>query len=724
MSLRVKSLLVALATMTVLLVIFLVATRLILTDSYTRLEQQDTTEHVARAVNALINEVEILSRTANDYAGWDDTYDFMESRDPDYLASNYVDSVFTNSRLNLVIIIDTQGQIVFTKGFDLEEVQETPIAPETLAAITQTPALLLPTHSMSSTMGIVLLPDGPMLIAAQPVLTSDNIGPTRGALLMGRAVTDGEVAQLSEVTQLKLSIQALSEPLPAAAQTAMAQISDQQPIVVQPLDEQTVQGYTQLNDINHQPALLLRVDRVREIYQQGQATLSFLVLVLILGGIVVGVVIAGLLEHTVILRLGQLNREVRAIGVSSDFHQRVSPQGKDELGQLASEINRMLDSLEDADRQLSQQQREAITLVDSIPAYAFFKDAAGRFILANQRFCAALRLSREEVAGKTDYDLYPAERAARYRADDVYVMERGETREVAEETVGSGASAVVLATLKVPLKDETGKVIGLIGLAFDITDRKRAAQELAVARDQALEALRFKSQLLAHVSHDLRTPISAILGFAEMLQAGIYGLPHQAQLEPLTRIIMSCNQLARMVSDLLDQSRLEAGKLALRLAPYAPGDLIESIKALAGLNAHSKGLELIGQIEVDVPPKILGDYERVHQIVLNLVDNAIRFTETGSVSVRFLRPDEAHYAIEVKDTGAGIALEEQAQVFEAFKQGSIQAKGRYKGIGLGLSIVKQLTALMGGQVELNSQLGQGTTFLITLPLSPETKEPA
>jgi PAS domain S-box-containing protein len=422
------------------------------------------------------------------------------------------------------------------------------------------------------------------------------------------------------------------------------------------------------------------------------------------------------------VRLGRLNREVHAIGVSRNLNQRVSPQGQDELGQMASEINRMLDSLENAERLLNQREREAITLLDSIPAFAFFKNAAGHYVVANQKFCEALNHTREEVAGKTDYDFYPAERAERYRADDVFVMEHGEIREVSEETVGREPNAVVLATKKVPLKDERGQVIGLIGLAFDITERKRIAQELAIARDQAVTALKFKSQLLANVSHDLRTPISAILGFAEMLQAGVYGPLQNQQTEPLTRIIINCQQLGRLVADLLDQSRLDTGKLVLHSGPFAPADLIESIRASSSLSAREKGLELVGQLDPDVPSPIIGDYERVQQVVLNLVDNAIRFTSQGSVTIQIAGWDSRHYALRVIDTGCGIASDEQAVVFEAFRQGSVQAQGRYRGLGLGLSIVQQLVTLMDGQVKLDSQVGHGSTFTVILPLVTGTKE--
>jgi PAS domain S-box-containing protein len=721
MSLRIKSLLVAMVTMVVLLIIFLVFTRLIVTSSYTQLEQADTAEHVARAANALRNELNTLARTANDYAAWDDSYNFMESHDPAYLDANYPETTFANNRLSLATIVDPHGEVVFARAFDLDQELETPVAPEILDAITHDPALLRPAQSITSTVGVLNLSTGPLLVAAQPILTNDGSGPSRGALLMGRALSAAEVQRLSEVTQLALTVLRPNDDPSPETQAAVGALSAQTPIVVQPVTELLVQGYTWVNDINGHPTLLLRVDRARGIYQQGQTTLSYLIVVLVIGGLTISMVLAGLLQYTVIRRLGRLNDEVRAIGASSDFSQRVSPQGRDELGQLAAEVNHMLDSLESTESELSQREREAITLLDSIPAYAFLKDAAGRYVMANQKFCDALHHTREEVAGKTDYNFYSPERAERYRADDLSVTLQGQTREVSEETIGEGPDAVVLATRKVPLFNEHGQVIGLIGLAFDITDRIRAAQELAEARDEALAAVRFKSQLLSNVSHDLRTPIGAIMGFAEMLEAGVYGPLQERQVNPVTRIILNSQQLGRMVSDLLDQSRLDAGKLVLRFRPFSPNDLVASIKAAGTLNAREKDLALVGLVDADVPETIVGDYERVHQVVLNLVDNAIRFTDEGTVMVHLRRWDTTQYVIVVSDTGRGIALEDQARVFEAFQQAGEPTTGRYKGLGLGLSIVKQLVTLMGGEVTLDSTPGMGTTFTIALPVTHATE---
>ncbi len=171
-----------------------------------------------------------------------------------------------------------------------------------------------------------------------------------------------------------------------------------------------------------------------------------------------------------------------------------------------------------------------------------------------------------------------------------------------------------------------------------------------------------------------------------------------------------------MVSDLLSQSRLEAGKQTLVNRPFALANLIDAIKTVATPIAQDKQLEFHCQIDSAAPTEVVGDYDRLSQIVLNLVDNALKFTEHGAIDLRVERPDAEHYAIVVSDTGQGIPADEQALVFEAFRQGTAPAQGRYKGVGLGLSIVKELTILMGGQISLTSQPGQGSIFTITLPV--------
>jgi signal transduction histidine kinase len=261
---------------------------------------------------------------------------------------------------------------------------------------------------------------------------------------------------------------------------------------------------------------------------------------------------------------------------------------------------------------------------------------------------------------------------------------------------------------------------GQIAIALEnahlFAERMRAERALALARDQALEASRLKSQLLANVSHDLRTPLGAILGHTEMLQRGIYGVLLDKQLSITQRIISNTTNLTEMVNKLLDEAQLEAGTLQLAISSFAPTELIEQLQTTVKVLAEAKGLQLSCHIAPDVPPNLSGDPDRLHQILTNLVGNAIKFTEQGAVKVHIYRPDKIHWAMQVSDTGPGIPAEAQSYIFEAFRQVDGTATRKHGGSGLGLSIVKQLTSMMGGQVMLESKIEQGSTFTILLPL--------
>ncbi|MGC9468675.1 MAG: sensor histidine kinase [Anaerolineae bacterium] len=249
-----------------------------------------------------------------------------------------------------------------------------------------------------------------------------------------------------------------------------------------------------------------------------------------------------------------------------------------------------------------------------------------------------------------------------------------------------------------------------------------ANQQLAQANERLRELDRLKSRFISMVSHELRTPLSAIQGFSEMLLAGVYGPLAERQRTALGRITDNTQQLLHLVSDLLDRARIEAGQLTLHNAPFSPAGLVEDIRSTLDVLARSKGLMLTTEIAPDLPDELYGDEGRLRQIMVNLVNNAIKFTEVGDVRVRLYRPnhgagtDEALWAISVSDTGPGIAEGDRTRIFDPFRRVDDSATREHLGVGLGLSIVKELTELMGGEIQLTSMLGEGSTFVVTLPL--------
>ncbi len=267
-----------------------------------------------------------------------------------------------------------------------------------------------------------------------------------------------------------------------------------------------------------------------------------------------------------------------------------------------------------------------------------------------------------------------------------------------------------------PLYDQRKLPTGHLVVLRNITEIKEAEQALTRARDQALEASRLKTELLAKVSHELRTPLSAILGFAEMLQAGAYGPLSKEQVWITQKIVGSGYDLSYLVNDLLLQAQLEAGNLKLHPTLFAPTSLLAEVETKMQVLAQTKGLVLNTEIAPDLPTTVAGDLARLRQIMVNLVANAIKFTEEGTVQVSLFCPDPAHWTIRVSDTGPGIPRAAQTFIFEPFGQVDGSMTRKYGGAGLGLAIVKELVTLMGGRVELDSEEGRGSTFTITLPL--------
>jgi len=244
-------------------------------------------------------------------------------------------------------------------------------------------------------------------------------------------------------------------------------------------------------------------------------------------------------------------------------------------------------------------------------------------------------------------------------------------------------------------------------LRLEVAERQQA-------QERALEASRFKSQILANVSHDSRTPLSTIMLYTESMQHGYYGPITEKQATRLEGIMTSANQLLSFINNLLDEAQLNSGTIKLNPVPFSPEPLLRDVSFVLGPQAERKGLTLTFDIDPAVPANIMGDTERLKQVVLNLIDNAIKFTDHGGISVRLANRDDKQVVLTITDTGRGIPKEAQSHIFDAFWQVDGKVKGH--GVGLGLSIVKQIITLMGGTIDVASELDQGTTFTVVLPL--------
>jgi signal transduction histidine kinase len=254
---------------------------------------------------------------------------------------------------------------------------------------------------------------------------------------------------------------------------------------------------------------------------------------------------------------------------------------------------------------------------------------------------------------------------------------------------------------------------------YDYTkDRFANIGTVTVFRDFTREAEveKLKSTFVAIVSHELRTPLNAILGYSEMFKEAVYGPMNDKQVNMAERIMKNTQRLLGLINDLLDQAQMEAGKLTIQMAPVRPAELLENLHSVMDQIAHDKNLKLTSEIDDNLPEVLNGDGARLHQILLNLVNNGIKFTEQGTVHVRLFCPNGNKWGIQVSDTGSGIPESELPYIFDTFRQVEGTATRVHGGFGLGLSIVKQLVHLMNGDINVKSKLDAGSMFTITLPL--------
>ncbi len=258
----------------------------------------------------------------------------------------------------------------------------------------------------------------------------------------------------------------------------------------------------------------------------------------------------------------------------------------------------------------------------------------------------------------------------------------------------------------------TGHVITLI----DISEQKQAEEQLRHAHQEALEANRMKTLLLAGISHDLRTPLGAIMGYAEMIQTGVLGVVSENQRHAALEILDSTNQLLVFVNNLINQAQIETGRVVIKDGTFDTSELVEAVESTVSFTAKKKGLALNTEIDPALPVEIHGDPYWLKQILLNLASNAVKFTDNGYVKIYFSKQDMEHWAIHVTDSGIGIASDSQKVIFEPFRQATNSSTRRHSGSGLGLAIVNQLVTLMKGKIELKSEVGHGSTFTVLLPL--------
>ena len=714
MTLRKKTLIIIGAVLIGLIAILYAVSESVIMGSFADLEKQNTTRNVERALGALSDDISGLVTMTNDWATWGDTYYFIDDHNEAYIEANPTNETVAALRVNVMLFIDASGQIVYSKALDWQQEQEVEVPESLLEHIYPESILVKHPDPESSVSGIILLPEGPMLISSEPILTSMGEGPIHGALVWGRYLDAEEIVSLGETTRLSLTVCRLDDSqAPPDFGVARSYLSEDKPVFVKPLDGELVAGYTILEDVFGNQILMLRADITRAIYQQGHSSLLYFVSLMAAVGLVSVVLILLLLERLVLSPVSRLSASVSNIGGSGDLSARVIATGRDELARLGGEINRMLVALEKSHEALRISEEKFKHLVEDMND-GYIVVQGPKVVFANARGAEMFGCSREQMGDKPFQELFASEVARGLAEIQTRTRDNEAVPQQYEMKVLGRDKAERMVELGVRLIDYAGKAAVSVVIR-DITERKRMEEALA---GQAQELVRSNTELSSvnkeleafcySVSHDLRAPLRSVDGFSKaLLEDYADKLDDQAK-DYLQRVRAASQRMAQLIDDLLNLSRVTRSDMhrdTVNLSAIAEG-VVEELQNLDP-GRHAEFVIKEGVI-VD------GDGRLLKLVLENLLGNAWKFTgKHAQARIEFgITPDGGKPAYFVRDDGAGFDMAYAEKLFAPFQR--LHGMAEFPGTGIGLALVQRIIHRHGGRIWAEGGVEKGATFYFTV----------
>jgi sensor domain CHASE-containing protein/signal transduction histidine kinase len=671
-------------------------------------EHNDTLKNVERVQSSISVEQSNLDYLVADWACWDEAYRFVNDRNQKFVNETIHNQTLSGLRLNVILFVNNSGSIVYAKSVNIHTSEEEPVPLDLLKLIED--GTLLTKSENETIKGFALLNKDPMFISCHPILTTDMKGPSRGTLIFGRYFDGALLNNLENNTRSSLLMYRVDEEMPPDFQSKIKKFSEYpDKTIIEPISEQRVAGYSEFTDVLDRPAFIIRADFPRDLYSHGEGTQNQMYLFLLLTGLMTGAGVKFALDRLFVSRLVEIDDFVTKVRSEKDLSKRLTLEDNDELYRLSREINGMLNEIYLAEQELKAQEREKKVLLDSLNELVVFTNPSLNIIWANKSALEFMKKDLQEAVGLSLKSSPIISGLSEYlQLEQIFVTG---SKKSGEFTSKDGRVWFVQA---IPVTEEDGTIIGFLKTFREITERK-TTEKLLQEKQIAEVANRTKSEFLANMSHELRTPLNSIIGFSELLHEQAYGELSEKQLRAVGNISKSGKHLLHLINDILDLSKVEAGKLELNYKDFDLAAKLNTIQNLLSPIADRKNIK----IEIDMDRRIKSiraDEDRFIQIMYNLVDNAIKFSYENSIVKIGVRKKENIVEITVKDMGIGIKAEDQNKIFKPFSQVDSFSSKKSKGTGLGLSLVKQIVNMHGGYVWFKSSPEEGSTFAFTIPI--------
>lgn len=710
MSLRKKTLVITGSLILLLVFVLYTIANIILMGNFQKAEEQVARRNAEIMLNIFNDNISALDLITADWSAWDDTYDFVDAPDQAFVDLNMADENFIGLSVNFMLIANSSGDVVSSKGYDLENNVEIPV-PETLLEHIKADDLLLGNiEPASSTKGLFLSNEGPLLIVSRPITRSNFSGPIRGTFVMGRFLNTESIDHLGDNLNLKIKmLPAGDKQLLPDFQSALANISVKSPFYIQPADTETIAAYTVIYDIYANPAIIAKVETPREIYKIGRSSIRYFIFSFVLVGLTIGGINHLLLEKTVLSRLLKLIGSVKNIGMEKDFSRRLTVEGKDELSHLAAEINETLSSMEkyhlmlqetedkhrtDLERQVSERTNELRNaneqllgerkrlyyLLDNLPFIVCLIAPDHSVIFTN-------RYSKKhfgEPEGKTCYSLYWGRTTP---------CEECPALSVIKQNIISKWTYTILdgRTYQIyyyPFNDMDGS-LQVLELGLDVTEQKQLEKEIA-----HLDRLNLVGEMAAGIGHEIRNPLTAVRGLLQILGTKEENVKHKKyydiMIEELDRANSIITEFLSLARNRPVQFKLQnLNRIINTILPLINADAISTNKSVDTDFHHIADLPL--------------DEKEIRQLVLNLVRNGLEETPPGGKIVIKTDENADDVVLSISDQGKGIEPETLKKIGTPF------FTTKENGTGLGLAVCYSIAARHNAVIDVQTGPA-GTTF--------------